>query len=622
MSWQLGSTLLVTVALAAGFAWYERSRPPSRLVALVAALAALAVAGRVLFAPIPNVQATTDVVLLSGYALGPLPGLRGRRRRRAGLQPLPRPGPLDALADARLGDGGRGGSRARGGLRPAARAVAARARLRAAGFAFGAWMDLFTLVTFAAESSTAGYLAVAGVSFPFNVAHAIGNALLCLALGPAFVRMLVRFRDRMQVEWVSLEQLGGAGTAGVALARAGARRCGGRTACARPTRPLRYLARAQNSDGGFGGARGQPSNQLLTGWAAIGLEAAGRNPLDVRRSGKTPIDYMRAHLAQLKDTGELERTILALRGRRRRQHAGPRARPGRRAARAPRRRRLVRAPVELDGVRDAGSAGGGAVARARAPSAAPPPGSRASRTTTAASRSRRAGAAASWTRPAPRCRRWPPRVGAGVRRSHARSHTCARRRTRTAASGRARASAPTPSRPPGRCRGSSRRARTRRGSGARAVRRSRSSRSLQPPDGSYRYSRTSAQTPVWVTAQALAAVRRKALPLRPVPRRPKPARARRQVVPGAGAGEADREARQARGSRAAPCPVPRPSTAPRSRHSAPRPPRATVRTPAARSPARAAGNRARGARSRPRVGWAFKRRHRVASIACARVLTR
>lgn len=46
-------------------------------------------------------------------------------------------------------------------------------------------------------------------------------------------------------------------------------------------------------------------------------------------------------------------------------------------------------------------------------------------------------------------------------------------------------------------------------------------RSLQRGDGSIRYSSTSAQTPVWVTAQALAAMRRKALPLAAVPRKKK-----------------------------------------------------------------------------------------------------
>ncbi len=39
-------------------------------------------------------------------------------------------------------------------------------------------------------------------------------------------------------------------------------------------------------------------------------------------------------------------------------------------------------------------------------------------------------------------------------------------------------------------------------------------RSLQAPNGSVRYSRTSAVTPVWVTAQALAALARRPLPVR------------------------------------------------------------------------------------------------------------
>jgi hypothetical protein len=45
--------------------------------------------------------------------------------------------------------------------------------------------------------------------------------------------------------------------------------------------------------------------------------------------------------------------------------------------------------------------------------------------------------------------------------------------------------------------------------------------SLQRSDGSFRYSRRSSQTPVWVTAQALVALRRKSFPLKPaaVPKR-------------------------------------------------------------------------------------------------------
>jgi hypothetical protein len=43
-------------------------------------------------------------------------------------------------------------------------------------------------------------------------------------------------------------------------------------------------------------------------------------------------------------------------------------------------------------------------------------------------------------------------------------------------------------------------------------------RSLQAADGSVRYSRTSTQTPVWVTAQALVALEEKPFPLRPATR--------------------------------------------------------------------------------------------------------
>src|ERR671921_1787884 len=74
MSATAASFLILSLALLGGFAWWERSRPPSRLLALVATLAALAALGRIAFAPIPNVKPTTDIVLFAGFALGGAPG--------------------------------------------------------------------------------------------------------------------------------------------------------------------------------------------------------------------------------------------------------------------------------------------------------------------------------------------------------------------------------------------------------------------------------------------------------------------------------------------------------------------------------------------------------------------
>ncbi len=74
-----------------------------------------------------------------------------------------------------------------------------------------------------------------------------------------------------------------------------------------------YLVRAQNTDGGYGGAPGQASSEEYTAWAAIGLASAGRDPADVRRDGHSPLDSLRAQASTLSGAGDIERTILAVR---------------------------------------------------------------------------------------------------------------------------------------------------------------------------------------------------------------------------------------------------------------------------------------------------------------------
>jgi len=46
----------------------------------------------------------------------------------------------------------------------------------------------------------------------------------------------------------------------------------------------------------------------------VGLEGAGVNPLDVDRGDATPISYLAGTIGQVRTTGDLERTILAVRG--------------------------------------------------------------------------------------------------------------------------------------------------------------------------------------------------------------------------------------------------------------------------------------------------------------------
>jgi energy-coupling factor transport system substrate-specific component len=74
---------------------------------------------------------------------------------------------------------------------------------------------------------------------------------------------------------------------------------------------LSFLTSAENADGGFGAAKGQSSSELYTAWAAIGLAAAGHNPASVSHDGHSVLDALRAEVATLSGLGDAERTILA-----------------------------------------------------------------------------------------------------------------------------------------------------------------------------------------------------------------------------------------------------------------------------------------------------------------------
>jgi energy-coupling factor transport system substrate-specific component len=309
VSWQLASFLVLGLALAAGFGWFERSRPPARVVSLVAALAALAVIGRIVFAAIPNVKPTTDIVLFAGYTLGAAPGFAVGAVTALVSNFFISQGPWTPWQMAGWGLVGIAGAllaRATGrrlGRIPLAVACGAAALL------FGAVMNTH-LWTLAASHDLGTWVAISGTSLPFDLAHVVGNVAFCLLLGPPFVRALERFRRRFEVHW---RPAPAPAAAAVAAVIAGALLLPAPGEASPTSRAASYVRSAQNADGGFGSSPGSASNGLHTGWAALGLAAAGRNPADVGKGGKSVIDYIRANQASLNDLGELERTILVLR---------------------------------------------------------------------------------------------------------------------------------------------------------------------------------------------------------------------------------------------------------------------------------------------------------------------
>ncbi len=308
MSWQLASFLILGVVLLGGFAWYERSRPPSQVVALVAALAALAIAGRIAFAAFPNVKPTTDIVVFAGYALGPAPGFAVGAFAGLVSNFWFGQGPWTPWQMAGWGLCGILGAALALGTRNASRLTLA-AVCGFAGIAYGLLLNFSLMATYGGDLSMQRFLVLEARAIPFDAAHAIGNVAFALLAGPAMVRMLVRFRERF--EWrtpaVATAVL-------VALLVLPALVPSPARAAAGADRAASWLESVQNSDGGFGASRGDPSGAAVTGWVMLGLEAAGRNPLDVARAGVTPVDFLRSSIAELGTSGDLARTIVALQG--------------------------------------------------------------------------------------------------------------------------------------------------------------------------------------------------------------------------------------------------------------------------------------------------------------------
>ena len=205
MTWQLTTLTLLALVLALGFGWYERTHPSSKVLALVATLAALAALGRVAFAPLPNVKPTTDIVLLSGYVLGGAPGFAvgavgGLTSNLVfGQGPWT---PWQMAAWGLIGVIGAGWARATGRRLPR---LPTAVLCAAVAFLYGSLTNLSTLTAAGRTPTTAQWVATEVAGLPFDVAHAIGNVAFFLAFGPAFVRVLQRYRARLDVRWTAAE---------------------------------------------------------------------------------------------------------------------------------------------------------------------------------------------------------------------------------------------------------------------------------------------------------------------------------------------------------------------------------------------------------------------------------
>jgi energy-coupling factor transport system substrate-specific component len=163
----------------------------------------VAAAARVLFAPVPGVQPLTVIVIVAGASLGPRRGFAVGAVAALASNFFLGQGPWTPWQMLAWGACGVAGAAA-GRLLRARWALAGLAFVL--GLAFSAFLDVWEWYAFFPHTAAALGVQMSR-GFPFDAAHAIGNVVLALAIGPELRRVLERYerRTRTEIVWTSPE---------------------------------------------------------------------------------------------------------------------------------------------------------------------------------------------------------------------------------------------------------------------------------------------------------------------------------------------------------------------------------------------------------------------------------
>ena len=184
--------------LVAGAAALESGTESVKDLALVATVAGVAAAARVLFAVIPGVQPLTVIVVVAGASLGARRGFAVGAVAALASNFFLGQGPWTPWQMLAWGTCGLVGAAAR----PVVRSRLSLAVLTfVLGLAFSAFLDVWEWYAFFPHTSAAFALQMSR-GFPFDMAHAVGNVLLAMAIGPELRRVLERYERRTRVEIV------------------------------------------------------------------------------------------------------------------------------------------------------------------------------------------------------------------------------------------------------------------------------------------------------------------------------------------------------------------------------------------------------------------------------------
>lgn len=206
LNWSLIALGLALLSIFGFLGYWENKRHSTKEIALLATLSAIAALGRVPFAVIPNVQPTTFLVIISGYVFGPGAGFAV--------------GALAALTSSFfLGLGpwtpwqmvawGLAGLTA-GLWRHFGKNLSRLLLLIFAvlwGYFYGLIMNTWHWLTFIYPLTWQTFTATYAAAIWFDTLHGVGNGVFMWFMGRELIRVMERFKNRLQVEYLQVDEL-------------------------------------------------------------------------------------------------------------------------------------------------------------------------------------------------------------------------------------------------------------------------------------------------------------------------------------------------------------------------------------------------------------------------------
>ena len=175
---------------------FEKVEIKTEKIVIIAILAALASAGRVIFGAIPSVQPSSFIVIMSGMVFGPYTGAVTGTVLAVASNMMLGQGPWTIWQMGSWALMGMSAGLTRKSLN---KNLAVRIVFSLFwGFLFGAIMNVYMIVSgsYAGELNWGTVVSIYATSLTFDLAHALSNAVLMGLVGNWFIELLGRMKNK------------------------------------------------------------------------------------------------------------------------------------------------------------------------------------------------------------------------------------------------------------------------------------------------------------------------------------------------------------------------------------------------------------------------------------------